>query len=232
LGLNYTSMTTANLSVSATSPGFTLTPAATTMALKQNQGSTDVITAAEFGGVAAPTLAVTSTLPAGLTVGWSGNTLAVFAAPTTATGTYPVTITGTSGTTTATTTVTVTVSAMATFSITPTATTVNVSRLLNAVLPVTDALTIARLNGFTAGATMTAAVTGVPSGGAAGNLIATVNNLGASSVTPSTVNLSIRSGNVLGALGSYTVTITGTVAATGTSNAFTVTKTVTVNVVP
>jgi hypothetical protein len=232
LGMNYTNMTQTNLAVSGTSPGFTLTPASASLNTKVNAGVTDVITVATFGGVAAPTLTVSSSpaLATGTTAAFAGNTLSVFPAPGTATGTYTLTVTGTSGSYTASTTVTVTVGAEATFTIAATSP-MAVSRGLNLVIPASETVSIAKTNGLSSAITLTAAVTAWPTGGAATGLkLGGISNVAASTATSASETLTINPNGLLIPTGAYTVTITGTVAATGTSNAITVTKTITVNV--
>jgi hypothetical protein len=223
------------LSATVPTPTFTLTPAAATLALKQNLGGTDVITVNPVNGFTGPVTLTVTGMPTGMTASFGNpptNTLAVFPSATTAisaTG-YTLTITGTSGALTATTTVKVTVGAEPTFTLKATSP-VSVSRSVNFLLgPVNDTVTINKLNGFANAINFTATVTGVPTGGATGNLVLGITSpIAASATTPVSDTLTIKSGNVLGATGAYTVTITGTVPATGNSAQVQVSTTITVN---
>jgi hypothetical protein len=214
---------TTSFSLVVSTATFTLTPAPATLALRQNQGGSDVITVTDVGGfTGAVTLGVAG-LPTGTTATFIGDTLTFFVGTATAIGNHAVTVTGTSGVMTASTTITLAVSAEATFTIAPAATAVPVSKAVSLLGPTNDLVTFAKVGGLDSAIALT--VTGMPAGFTA--TFAT-NPLAASTATQ-TDNLALRASSST-PLGTYTLTITGTVAATGSSNTVTVTKTITVTV--
>jgi len=94
-------------------PGFWILPSAGTLSVTQGSSNSTTITVTDAGGFTGNiTLAVTSTLPSGVTASWgtnptSGTSVLTLTASSTATpGTTAVTITGTSGSLTATATLT------------------------------------------------------------------------------------------------------------------------------
>jgi hypothetical protein len=185
---------------------FTLSAAANPFTLKQNSGSSDAITVTNATGfTGAVTLSVAGA-PTGVGATFSGNSLIVFVPLATPTGTYPLTITGTSGTSTATLSLPLVVTAAATFTLTPSAPTLTVTTGGTA----TDAISIVPVNGFSSSVAFS--VTGLPTG-------ATAAFSPASSTTGSSLSVSAAATT---AAGSYPLTITGSVAGSGSSNAFTV----------
>ncbi|MGA9025930.1 MAG: chitobiase/beta-hexosaminidase C-terminal domain-containing protein [Steroidobacteraceae bacterium] len=191
-------------------PGFTLTPAAGTLTLPQNYGGSDNVTVTPTAGFnGAVTLTVSGT-PAGVSAAFSGDLLVVFPPLSTPPGTYPLTITGTSGATTATTTVNLVITAGATFSLSPSIT----SGSINPGKSGTDVITIVPANGFASSVAFSAS--GLPAN-------TTASFSPASSTTGSTLTLTVGSKT---AAGNYTITLTGSVAGTGNSNAFTETTTI------
>jgi uncharacterized membrane protein len=197
----------ANVSlVVSAAPTFTLSAATTPFTLKQNSGSSDAITVTNATGfTGAVTLSVAGA-PTGVGATFSGNSLIVFVPLATPTGTYPLTITGTSGTSTATLSLPLVVTAAATFTLTPSAPTLTVTTGGTA----TDAISIVPVNGFSSSVAFS--VTGLPTG-------ATAAFSPASSTTGSSLSVSAAATT---AAGSYPLTITGSVAGSGSSNAFTV----------
>jgi glucuronoarabinoxylan endo-1,4-beta-xylanase len=113
-----TASTTISLTVSTVStPSFTLSRSATTLAVTQGSSATDTVTVAGSGGFSGSVTLAASGLPSGVTATFgtnptTGSSVVTFAASSTATaGTSTVTITGTSGSLTASTTIALTVSA-------------------------------------------------------------------------------------------------------------------------
>jgi hypothetical protein len=202
----------AALASSTTTAPFTLTPAASTLTLKQNAGGTDAITVTPASGFTGSVALSVSGLPAGASAAFSGSTLVVFPALTTVVGTYPLTITGTSGASTATTTVSLVITPAATFTLAPASGTVTVARGKSS----TDAISVAAVNGFSSSVAFSA--TGLPAGVSA-----------SFSPTSSTSGTTVTFAATASATpGTYPVTIAGAVAGTGNSNAFTVTSSVSV----
>ncbi len=110
-----TATTTFSLSVTGTTPGFTLAPSATSLSVTQGKTATDTITVTDVNGFTGSVTLAATGLPSGVTVTYGTNpttttSVLIFTASATATtGAATVTITGTSGSTTATTTIALTV---------------------------------------------------------------------------------------------------------------------------
>ena len=191
---------------------FTLTASAPTLTLKQNLGGTDGITVTPAAGFTGSVALSVSGVPSGASAAFSGTTLVVFPSLSTATGTYPLTVTGTSGSSTETTPVSLVITAAATFTLAPATPSATVVRGKS----VTDAIAITPVNGFAG--TVSFAASGLPAGVTA-----------AFSPTSSTSGTTVTIAAAASASpGTYPVTIAGTVAGTGNSNAFTVTTPVSV----
>ena len=103
------------VTVSGASPGFTLSPSASTVSVKQGASGTDTITVADTGGFTGSVAFSATGLPSGVTASFSptfsatSSVLTLTASSTATTGAFTVTVTGTSGTTTATTSFTLSV---------------------------------------------------------------------------------------------------------------------------
>ena len=103
------------LSGGSTTPGFTLAPSASALAITQGKTATDTVTVTDVNGFTGSVTLAASGLPSGVTVAYGTNpttstSVLTFTATSTATtGTATVTINGTSGSTTATTTIALTV---------------------------------------------------------------------------------------------------------------------------
>jgi hypothetical protein len=151
------------ITVTGTTPSFTLAPSASTLAITQGKTATDTITVTDVGGFTGSVTLAASGLPSGVTVAYGTNpttstSVLTFTASSTATvGTSTVTITGTSGSTTATTTINLTVSASG-FTLAPSPTALSVTQGKTA----TDTITVTDVNGFTGSVTL--AASGLPSG--------------------------------------------------------------------
>jgi len=110
-----TAKTTIALSVTNSTPSFTLAPSAGTLSVTQGKTATNTITVTDVNGFAGSVTLATTGLPSGVTVAYgtnptTGTSVLTFTASATATaGTSTVTVTGTSGSTTATTTIALTV---------------------------------------------------------------------------------------------------------------------------
>jgi hypothetical protein len=194
----------------ATTPGFTLTPAASTLTLAQNSGGTDAISVTPVNGFSGAVTLAVSGAPAGVGTAFSGNLLVVFPPLSTPTGTYPLTITGTSGAVTAKAAVTLVISAGANFSLSAASGTVTLPHGRAG----TDAVTVNGVNGFNAAVSF--AVSGLPAG-----------------VTGTFSAASSASGSVLTLVtatttkpGTYPLIVSGTAPATGNSNSITQSTTV------
>jgi microcompartment protein CcmL/EutN len=104
-----------NVTVSGSSPSFTLSPSASSLTVKQGTSGTDTITVADTGGFTGSVAFTVSGLPSGVTSSFSptsstsSSVLTLTASATATTGAFTITVTGTSGTTTATTTFTLSV---------------------------------------------------------------------------------------------------------------------------
>ena len=198
----------ANVSLVVTAaPTFTLSAATTPLTLKQNSGLTDAITVTNGTGFTGTVTLFVSGAPTGVGATFSGNSLILFVPLATPIGTYPLTITGTSGSSTATLSLPLVVTGASTFTLTPAAPSLTVAPGASA----TDAVSIVPINGFASSVAFT--VTGLPTG-------ATAAFSPVSSTTGSTLSVSAASTT---ATGTYPLTVTGSVAGTGSSNAFTVT---------
>ncbi|WP_187143402.1 FG-GAP-like repeat-containing protein [Terriglobus albidus] len=181
-------------------PGFWIAAADGTVSLNQGKTSSTTITvtdAADFTG--SVNLAVTSTLPTGVTATWGTNPTtntsvltftATASAPESST---PVTITGTSGSLTATTTLTLAVH-QPSFTLSPSPATVSV----NPGNSVTSTITVTPKYGFSGDVTL--AASGLPAGVTA--------TWGTNPTTGSSVLTLATSSSTLG--GTYPITITGT----------------------
>ena len=103
------------VTVTGSSSGFTLSPSASTVSVKQGTSGTDTITVADTGGFTGSVAFTVSGLPSGVTASFSpasstnSSVLTLTASSTATTGAFTVTVTGTSGTTTATTSFTLSV---------------------------------------------------------------------------------------------------------------------------
>jgi len=104
------------ITVSGSTAGFSLTPSASSLSIKQGASGTDTITVADTGGFTGSVAFTVSGLPSGVTASFSpassttSSVLTLTASSTATTGAYTVTVTGTSGTTTASTTFALSVS--------------------------------------------------------------------------------------------------------------------------
>ena len=198
-------------------PPFTLTAASGTLALPQNQGGQINVNVNPSSGFTGTVNFTVSGLPAGASSAFmptsssSGTTLIVFVPAGVAVGNYPLTITGTSGTTTVTTPLTLSVTPQAAFTLSAAAGNLSLAPGQS----VTDALTMTPVGGFTGIASFSAS--GLPAG-------VTASFAPTSSATGTTMKLAASSST---AAGTYPITITGSVAGTGSSNAFSETATVT-----
>jgi hypothetical protein len=107
------------ITVTGSSPGFSLTPSASTLSVKQGASGTDTITLADTGGFTGSVAFTVSGLPSGVTAAFSptssttSSVLTLTASSTATTGAFTVTVTGTSGSTTASTTFTLDVTSSA-----------------------------------------------------------------------------------------------------------------------
>jgi hypothetical protein len=100
------------ITVSGSTSGFSLTPSASTLSVKQGASGTDKITVADTGGFTGSVAFTVSGLPSGVTASFSpassasSSVLTLTASSSATTGAFTVTVTGTSGSTTASTTFT------------------------------------------------------------------------------------------------------------------------------
>jgi hypothetical protein len=201
----------------ASTPSFTLTPAAASLALAQNLGGQINVNVSPANGFAGTVSFALSGLPAGasgvFTPGSSasGTTLIVFVPAGVAVGTYPLTITGTSGAATASAALSLNVAPQAAFTLGAAASKLSLTPGQSA----SDALTMTPVGGFAGTASFGAS--GLPAG-------VTASFAPASSATGTSLSLAASTAAVAG---TYPITITASVAGTGSSNAFTETTTVT-----
>ena len=202
------------LSGGSTTPGFTLAPSASALAITQGKTATDTITVTDVGGFTGSVTLAATGLPTGVTVAYGTNpttstsVLTFTASATATTGTATVTITGTSGSTTATTSFTLTVSSASGFPLAASPTALSVTQGSTA----TDTITVTDVGGFTGSVTL--AASGLPSGVTA-----------AFGTNPAT------STSVLTLTASSTATTgTSTVTITGTSGSTTATTTISLTV--
>jgi glucuronoarabinoxylan endo-1,4-beta-xylanase len=152
--------------VPSSTPGFTLAPSASSLAVTQGSTAPDTITVTDTNGFTGSVTLAATGLPSGVTVAYGTNpttgssVLTFTASSSAAAGAATVTITGTSGSTSATTTITLTVnsSGVAGFTLTPSASSLSVIQGSTA----TDTITVTDTNGFTGSVTL--AATGLPSG--------------------------------------------------------------------
>jgi len=190
-------------------PGFSLSPSATSLSVTQGASATDTITVTDVGGFAGSVTLVASGLPSGVTAAFGTNpatgasVLTLTASSTATAGSATVTVTGTSGSTTATTTIALTVSSASTpsFTLSSSAPTLSVADGASA----TDTITVADVGGFTGNVTL--AISGLPSGVTAA--------LGTNPTTGSSVLTLTASGTATA--GTSMVTITGTSGSITTS---------------
>jgi len=200
-----------SFTVVAAGPPFSLKPTTSPLTLQQNEHGTDPITVTDNAGFSGAVTLSVSGAPTGVSTAFTGNDLVVFPALTAPTGTYPLTITGTSGTAKATTILDLVISPAASFRLTPAAASVSVSAGTSS----TDAIGITPVAGFAGTVAFTAA--GLPTG-------ATATFSPASSKTSTILTLRTAATTPVG---SHGITVTGSVASTGNSNAFAETTTVT-----
>jgi len=111
-----TATTTIALTVNAkVTTGFTLSPSASSLTVKQGSSGTDTITVTGVGGFTGSVTFTASGMPSGVTAAFSptsstsSSVLTLTASSTATTGAFTITVTGTSGSTTATTTFTLSV---------------------------------------------------------------------------------------------------------------------------
>ena len=101
---------TFTITVTGSSPGFTLSPSASTLSVTQGKTATDTIRVTDVGGFTGSVAFTASGLPGGVTASFSptsstsSSVLTLTASSTATTGAFTVTVTGTSGSTTASTT--------------------------------------------------------------------------------------------------------------------------------
>jgi cellulase/cellobiase CelA1 len=203
------------ITVTGTTPSFTLSRSASSLAVAQGSSATDTITVTDVGGFTGSVTLAATGLPSGVTVVYgtnptTGSSVLTFTASATATaGTATVTITGTSGTLTATITINLTVSASGfTLAASPTALSVTQGKTA------TDSVTVTDVGGFTGSVTL--AAMGLPSG---------VTVTYGTNPTTGTSGLTFTA-SATATAGTYTVTITGT------SGSTTATTTIPLTVVP
>ena len=147
-------------------PGFTLSPSASSLAVTQGSSGTDTIAVTDTGGFTGSVTLAASGLPSGVTAAFATNpttgtsVLTLTESSTATTGSSTVTITGTSGSTTASTTIALTVNAKAAagFTLAASPATLSVTQGKTA----TDTITVADTGGFTGSVTL--AASGLPSG--------------------------------------------------------------------
>ncbi len=212
-----TQTTTVSLTVTA-APSFTLSAAPTSVTVVQGGSGTSTITVNPMNGFnGSVSLAVTSTLPSGVTASFnptatSSTSVLTLTASATATvgGPVTVTITGTSGSLTQTTTVSLTVTAAPSFTLSAAPTSLSIAEGSSG----TSTITVNPLNGFN-GSVSLAVTSTLPSG-----------------VTASFNPTATSSTSVLTLTASATATVGGpvTVTITGTSGSLTQTTTVSLTV--
>ena len=201
----------------AATPSFTLTPAAASLSLAQNLGGQVNVNVTPLNGFSGTVNFTLSGLPAGASnvflpsSSTSGTTLIVFVPAGVAVGNYPLTITGTSNSTIVSTNLSLSVTAQAAFSLSAAASQIT----LNPGQSASDALTMTGTGGFSGSASFS--ISGLPAGVTA-SFSPTASAKGTS--------LSLVAGANATA-GTYPLTITGSVAGTGSSNPFSETTTVT-----
>ena len=212
-----TATTTIALTVNAkVTTGFTLSPSASSLTVKQGSSGTDTITVTDVGGFTGSVAFTASGMPSGVTAAFSptssatSSVLTLTATSTATTGAFTITVTGTSGSTTATTTFTLNVSSASSFTLAPSPATLSITQGKTA----TDTITVTDVGGFTGSVTL--AASNLPSG-------VTV----AYGTNPTT------STSVLTFTASSTATVgTATVTITGTSGSTTATTTIALTVSP
>ena len=197
----------------AASAAFSLVPAINPLTLQQNAGGTDTINVTTSASLSNPVSLSVSGAPAGVGVAFVGNLLIVYPPLATPVGSYPLTITGTSGTTTVTSSLTLVIKAGAIFTLAPASTSLGVTAGASA----NDAISINPIAGFAG--TVSFSATGLPAGAKA-----TFSPASATSSSSSTITVTTTAQT---AAGSYPLTITGSVAGSGSSSAFNETTTVT-----
>jgi xyloglucan-specific exo-beta-1,4-glucanase len=202
-GLTHTAAIGLTIAVPAT-PDFSLAASPTSLSVNRGASGTDTIAITRLNGFTAGVTLSATGLPSGVTASFNptsatgaSSVLTLTASATATLGAATVTVTGTSGTLTHTATIALTVAAPAVpdFSLAASPTSLSVNRGASG----TDTITITRLNGFTAGVTLSA--TGLPTGVTAAFNPTPVT--GASSVLTLTASATAT-------LGVATVTVTGT----------------------
>ena len=200
-------------------PGFSLSASPGSLTVVQGKTGTSTISSTTSGGFSTPVVLSTSTLPNGVTVGFSPgsitgtgtSTLTFTVASSAATGTYPITVTGTAGAIVETTTVNLTVSAPVASNFT-----ISVSPASGYLYPGQNGyvtVTTAVSGGFNSAVALSA--TGVPSGVTGSFSPTSIASPGSgTSRYTLTVSRSARTGT-------YPITITGTGG--GTSHTTTLT---------
>ena len=195
-------------------PGFWIQASSSNVAVSLGTSSSTTITVTDAGGFNDPVnLAVTSSLPSGVTAAWSQNptsgssVLTLTASDSAPASTTNLTITGTSGSLTATTNITVSVHAP-TFTLSASPSSVSVNQGASA----TSTITVAPLYGFTGSVNLS--IAGLPSGVTA--------SFGTNPTSASSVLTFIASNSVTA--GTYVLTLTGT------SGNLTITSTITLNI--
>ena len=196
-------------------PGFWISSAAGTVNVVEGNNTTDTISVIDAGGFSGKvSLAVTSTLPAGVTASFSpastgtSSVLTLTASSSAVQGTYPVTITGTSGTITESTTLNLAVHGPS-FTLSTSSPTVTV----NQGSSTTSTITVNDLYGFIGSVNLQ--VTGLPTG-----MTAAFATNPASSTSVLTLTASSSAPNWI-----------GTITVTGTSGALTASTQIYVNLV-
>lgn len=190
-------------------PDFTISASPSSVTIVQGQQGTSTITTIVSGGFNNAIALTTSTLPSGVTVGFSPNpipapgggtsTMTINVGSSTTPGTYPITVTGTGGTTQHSTTVTLTVtSASGDFSISATPSSQSIRRGSAAHYTAT----ITAINGFTGNVNLS--ISGCP-----GHSTCSFSPNPVTQPYPATSTLTVSTTKKTG-LGTYPLTITGT----------------------
>jgi Pro-kumamolisin, activation domain/FG-GAP-like repeat/Bacterial Ig-like domain (group 3) len=210
-------------------PGFWMSSSTVNVSVNQGASSSTTITVTDAGGFSGKVrLAVTSTLPTGVTASWGTNptsdssVLTLTASGTAPTGTATLTITGTSGSLTQTTNVSVSVHAP-TFTLTASPSTVS----LNQGGSATPTITMTPEYGFTGSVKLS--VSGLPSGVTAswgtnptsGASVLTLNATSSATPGPATLTITGTSGSL---------TVTSTISLTVYAPSFTLSSTGSINI--
>jgi hypothetical protein len=210
-----TAKTTIALTVTTSTPSFTLAPSATTLSVTQGKTATDTITVTDVNGFTGSVTLAATGLPGGVTVAYGTNpttstSVLTFTASATATaGTSTVTITGTSGSLTATTTIALTVTGTGgSFTLKSSASTLSIALSAGG----TDTITVTDVGGFTGSVTLTAS--GMPSGVTAA--FGTNPTTGSSLLTLTASSTATVGTSTITIQGTSTGTASGTLAASTT----------------